>query len=28
VGVHFELNGNSTETDYTVWVDKMKLTYW
>jgi hypothetical protein len=28
VGVHFELNGNSSQTDYMVWMDKMKLTYW
>jgi len=28
VGVHFQLNGNSTQTDYTVWMNKMKLTYW
>ncbi len=28
VGVHFELNGNSTETAYSVYTDKMKLTYW
>jgi hypothetical protein len=28
VGVHFELNGNSHEDDYSVYTDKMKLTYW
>ena len=28
VGVHFELNGNSSQSDYMVWMDKMKLTYW
>lgn len=28
VGVHFELNGNSSQSDYMVWMDEMKLTYW
>lgn len=28
VGVHFELNGNSNETAYAVYANKMKLTYW
>jgi len=28
VGIHFQLNGNSTETNYSVYTDKMKLTYW
>lgn len=28
VGIHFQLNGNSTETAYSTWADKMTLTYW
>ena len=28
VGVHFQLDGNSTETNYSVYTDQMKLTYW
>jgi hypothetical protein len=28
VGIHFQLNGNAYQTDYYVWGDKFKLTYW
>jgi hypothetical protein len=28
VGIHFQLNGNSTETSYKVYADKMSLKYW
>jgi hypothetical protein len=28
VGVHFQLDGNRTQDDYTVWMDKMSLKYW
>jgi hypothetical protein len=28
VGIHFQLNGNSSEDAYSVFTDKMKLTYW
>ena len=28
VGIHFELNGNSSETAYKVYADKMQLKYW
>lgn len=28
VGIHFQLNGNSSQTDYTVYADKMKLSIW
>lgn len=28
INVHFQLDGNSVQKDYYVWVDKMKLTVW
>lgn len=28
IGIHFQLNGNSTQTDYTTYADKMKLSVW
>jgi hypothetical protein len=28
VTFHFQLNGGSTQKDYSVWDDKFKLTYW
>lgn len=28
INVHLQLNGNSSQKDYYVWVDKMKLTVW
>ncbi len=28
IGVHYQLNGNSSMTDYSAWVDKMNLTIW
>jgi len=28
VGIHFQLDGNSVQTDYSVWTDKIKLIYW
>lgn len=28
VGMHFQLNGDSTQQDYMVWADKMKVTIW
>jgi hypothetical protein len=28
VGIHFQLNGDRYQTDYYVWGDKFKLTYW
>lgn len=28
VGVHFQMDGDSKQDDYNVWVDGMKLTYW
>ena len=28
IGIHFQLNGNRYMTDYYVWGDKFKLTYW
>ncbi len=28
VGVHFQLDGNSTQSSYSVYVDQMKLIYW
>jgi hypothetical protein len=28
VGVHFQVDGNSTQTDYTTWMDKLSFYYW
>lgn len=28
VNVAFQMDGNKTQTDYTVWLDKVKLSYW
>jgi hypothetical protein len=28
VGIHFQLDGNSSQSDYSVWVDKMTLSYY
>jgi hypothetical protein len=28
INVHLQLDGNSSQKDYSVWVDKMKLTVW
>jgi hypothetical protein len=28
VNIHFQLNGDKNQTDYSVWADKIKLTYW
>ena len=28
IGIHFQLNGNAAEDDYSVYTDKMKLIYW
>jgi hypothetical protein len=28
VGIHFQLNGNSSQTDYSVWADRFSLKYW
>ncbi len=28
IGIHYQLNGNSSGTDYASWVDKMALTVW
>lgn len=28
VGIHFQVDGNSTQTDYTTWMDKVSFYYW
>ncbi len=28
VGIHFQVDGNSTQTDYTTWIDKISFYYW
>lgn len=28
INVAFQMDGNKYQTDYSIWVDKMKLTYW
>jgi hypothetical protein len=28
IGIHYQMNGNKYQADYTTWVDKMKLTVW
>jgi hypothetical protein len=28
INVAFQMDGNRSQTDYTVWLDKVKLTYW
>jgi hypothetical protein len=27
-GIHFQLNGNSTQTDYSVWADRLSFKHW
>ena len=28
VGIHFQTDGNSTQTDYNTWIDKVSFYYW
>lgn len=28
VGIHFQVDGNSTQADYTTWIDKVSFYYW
>jgi hypothetical protein len=28
VGIHFQVDGNSTQADYTTWIDKVAFYYW
>ncbi len=28
IGIHFQVDGNSTQDDYTAWIDKLSLYYW
>ena len=28
IGIHFQTNGNTTQADYTTWIDKLSFYYW